>query len=301
MQIKEILERLKADNRPFTAAGNTEEEISGFSSIYNYRQGTITWLRHLSTLDALESEAPPFYSCVITKTGAARVSNIKCQIWTNDPKDVFFWIIDTFYGKEKEAGVSPKADVEEGALIGQNVSIGAFSYISSDAVIGDNCRIGSNITIKGKVCIGNNVTIQSGAVIGEDGFAFIKHDKVPSFVKHFGGVTIEDGVSIGAQTCICRGAIDDTLIKEHAKIDNLCHIAHNVIIGRRTIIIAGAVIMGSVHIGDDCWVATSMIRDQRRVGDNCVVGMGSVVVNDIPSGMTVAGNPAKPFERKEKI
>ena len=86
MQIKEILERLKADNRPFTAAGNTEEEISGFSSIYNYRQGTITWLRHLSTLDALESEAPPFYSCVITKTGAARVSNIKCQIWTNDPK-----------------------------------------------------------------------------------------------------------------------------------------------------------------------------------------------------------------------
>ena len=301
MHIKEILETLQANNKSFTVEGSTEEEILGFSSIYNYRLGTLTWLRHLSTLDELGSKAPVYYSCIITKTGASRIPNAKCQIRTDDPKDIFFWIIDTFYGKEKESEISSKAFVEEGALIGKNVSIGAFTSVSSGAVIGDNCRIGSNVTIMGKVIIGNNVTIQSGAVIGEDGFAFIKHNNIPSFVKHFGGVTIEDDVSIGSQTCICRGAIDDTVIKEHAKIDNLCHIAHNVVIGRRSIVIAGTVIMGSVHVGDDCWIATSMIRDQRCVGDNCVVGMGSVVVKDIPNNTTVAGNPAKPIERKEEI
>ena len=143
--------------------------------------------------------------------------------------------------------------------------------------------------------------IQSGAVLGEDGFAFIKEDNAQKFVKHYGGVTLENHVSIGSQTCVCRGAIDDTYIGEYSKIDNLCHIAHNVIIGKRTIVVCLSAVMGSVHIGDDCWVATSMIRDQRHVGDNCVIGMGSVVVKDIPNGTTVAGNPAKPFVRKEKI
>lgn len=301
MKIKDMLNFYNRTNVKYSADGNTDLEIDGYSSIYQYKDGTVSWLRKASTLDDPKFKMPDIFTCVITKDGMPRIPNVKCQIWVDNPKDAFFDILEEFWGEKNEAVISPQAIVESGAVIGENVSIGPFTYISSQTVIGDGTRIGSNVTIKGKVTIGKECVIQSGAVIGEDGFAFIKEDSAQKFVKHYGGVTLEDYVSIGAQTCVCRGAIEDTLIKEYAKIDNLCHIAHNVVIGKRTIVVCLTAVMGSVHIGDDCWIATSMIRDQCYVGDGCVVGMGAVVVKDVPDNTTVAGNPAMPFERREKI
>lgn len=301
MRIIEILHFFKKNNTRFNIDGDSQIEIEGYSSIYKYRRGTISWLRKISTLEDPEFNMPKEFTCVITQEGTPRLVNVRCQIWVNDPKNAFFDLLEEFWGEKKIITISPQAVVEKGAIIGKNVSIGPFSYISSKTIIGDGTEIGANVTIKGKVKIGKNCVIQSGAVLGEDGFAFIKEDNTQKFIKHYGGVTLEDHVSIGSQTCVCRGAIDDTYIKEYAKIDNLCHIAHNVVIGKRTVVVCLTAIMGSVHIGDDCWIATSMIRDQRSVGKECVVGMGSVVVTDVPSGMTVAGNPAEPFERKEKI
>ncbi len=301
MKITDILEFYKRTKTKYSADGNADLGIEGYSSIYQYKDGTVSWLRKISTLDNPRFKMPGTFTCVITQDGMPRIPNAKCQIWVGNPKDAFFDALEEFWGEKAEISISSQAVIEDGAIIGDNVSIGPFTYISSKTVIGDGTRIGSNVMIKGKVTIGKDCVIQSGAVLGEDGFAFIKEDDAQKFVKHYGGVTLEDHVSIGSQTCVCRGAIEDTLIKEYAKIDNLCHIAHNVVIGKRSIVVCLTAVMGSVHIGDDCWVATSMIRDQRHVGDGCVVGMGAVVVKDVPDKATVAGNPAKPMERKEKI
>ncbi len=301
MRIGDIIEFFKSSNIPFTADGDMNQELSGYSSIYQYRRGTISWLRKAATLEDADFCMPESFACLITQEGMKNIANAKCQIQVKNPKDVFFDVLEKFWGEEDAAVISPKAVIEDGAVIGRNVSIGPFTYVSSKTIIGDGSRIGSNVTIKGKVAIGKNCVIQSGAVIGEDGFAFLKEDNALKFMKHYGGVTLEDHVSVGAQTCVCRGAIDDTRLMEYAKVDNLCHIAHNVVIGKRTIVVAGTVIMGSVRIGHDCWVATSMIRDQRQVKDNCVIGMGAVVVKDVAEGTTVAGNPAGPFQRKENI
>ena len=301
MKIADCLVFLQNSHTAFQVDGNTDQCIDGYSSIYQYCAGTLSWLRKMDTLEDEAFHMPESFTCVITQNGTPRIENAVCQIWVDNPKEAFFDILEEFWGEKEIAQISPLAVVENGAVIGNNVSIGPFTFVSSQTVIGDGSKVGSNVTLKGKVHIGKDCVIQSGAVLGEDGFAFIKEGDAQKFVKHYGGVTLEDHVSIGSQTCVCRGAIDDTHIQEYAKIDNLCHIAHNAVIGKRAIVVAGAVVMGSVHVGDDSWVATSMIRDQRRVGDNCVVGMGAVVVKDVPSGTTVAGNPAKPFERKEKI
>lgn len=300
MKISDILAFYENAKTGYSVDGAIDLPIYGYSSIYQYKKGTVSWLRKISTLNDSGFKMPDTFTCVITPKGMSRISNAMCQIWVDNPKDAFFDILEEFWGEKTEATISSQAIIESGAIIGKNVSVGPFTYISSNAVIGDGTRIGSNVTIKGKVTIGKECVIQSGAVLGEDGFAFIKEDNAQKFVKHYGGVTLEDHVSIGSQTCVCRGAIEDTLIKEYAKIDNLCHIAHNVVIGKRTIVVCLTAVMGSVHIGDDCWVATSMIRDQRHVGDGCVVGMGAVVVRDVPDNTTVAGNPAEPFERREE-
>lgn len=301
MRIRDVIVFLKSAGIPFKADGDVDQELRGYSSIYQYRRGTISWLRKAATLEDDGFCLPESFTCLIIQEGMPKIANAKCQIQVKNPKDVFFDVLEEFWGEEDAAVISPGAMIEDGAVIGRNVSIGPFTHISSKTVIGDGSRIGSNVTIKGKVTIGKGCVIQSGAVIGEDGFAFLREGDALKFMKHYGGVTLEDHVSVGAQTCVCRGAIDDTCLMEYAKVDNLCHIAHNAVIGRRTVVVAGTVVMGSVRIGHDCWVSTSMIRDQRRVKDNCVIGMGAVVVKDVAQGATVAGNPAGPFQRKEKI
>ena len=302
MSAEKILSFLEQSAVPYEKTGDASVQVSGFSSIYHYKPGTLSWLRKPETLASEEFTYSGKIQCLITGADAPDLDIALCQIKVADPRAVFFSVVDAFWGQLSNKGISEHCCIEDGAKIGLGTEVGAFSHISSEATIGSNCRIGSNVTIRGKVHIGDRCVIQSGAVIGEDGFAYTKDDAGQlHFVKHYGGVWIGDDVSIGANACVCRGTIDDTVIMDMAKVDNLCHIAHNVVLEERVEVIAGAVIMGSVHVGAGSWIATSAIRDQRKIGKNCVVGMGAVVVRDVPSGTTVVGNPAKPFERKEDI
>ena len=302
MNVEQIVKSLTDNGFAFQVAGRCDTQIVGFSSIYNYKPDTITWLRKVETLQAEDFVYPAEIACLITGMDAPDIDIAVCQIKVKDPRAAFFFVVDTFWGEETNTGISPKAFIEEGASIGSGTQIGAYTAISSQATIGKDCKIGNNVSICGRVHIGDRCVIQSGAVIGEDGFAHTTGENGDLvFVKHYGGVWIGDDVSIGSCTCVCRGTIDDTVLMNMCKVDNLCHIAHNVVLGERVRVIAGAVVMGSVHVGKDSWVATSMIRDQRNVGEKAVIGMGAVVVKDVPDGVTVAGNPAKVFERKEKI
>jgi UDP-3-O-[3-hydroxymyristoyl] glucosamine N-acyltransferase len=142
--------------------------------------------------------------------------------------------------------------------------------------------------------IGNNVKFGPGCVIGNNGFGFERReDGILVRFPSFGGVVIEDDVEIGSNVCIDRGTFGNTVIGKGTKIDNLVHVAHNTQIGKNCLIVAHAMIAGSVKIGDNCWISASYIRDGKTIGDNTTVGIGAVVVTDIPSNDVVVGVPAK--------
>jgi UDP-3-O-[3-hydroxymyristoyl] glucosamine N-acyltransferase len=151
-----------------------------------------------------------------------------------------------------------------------------------------------------KIVIGENTEICDTAIIGNEGFGFEPDENGDLvFFPHFCGVIIGDNVRVGSHTCIDRGNLRDTIINSNVKIDNLVHIAHNVIIGKNTMVVAGSVICGSVEIGESCFIgANSVIREHLKIGNNVIIGMGSVVTKNIPDNEVWAGNPAKKLRNK---
>jgi UDP-3-O-[3-hydroxymyristoyl] glucosamine N-acyltransferase len=153
--------------------------------------------------------------------------------------------------------------------------------------------------------IGNNVIIHSGTTIGSDGYGYIQdennnHNKV----SQIGNVIIEDFVEIGSNVCIDRGTIGSTIIKKGTKIDNLVHIAHNVVIGERNLIIAQVGIAGSTQIGNDVIIAgQSGINGHLKIGNNCIIMGRSGVTKNLENFSKVSGFPAKDYKQdaKEKI
>lgn len=208
-------------------------------------------------------------------------------------------------GPAIDPGARLEADVRlaPGVVLGQDAQIGARTRIGPNAVIGPgvaigrDCRIGANVTI---LCalIGDRVTVESGAVIGEAGFGVAIGRDAPADVPQLGRVIIQDGVSIGACTAIDRGAFEDTVIGENSKIDNLCHIAHNTMIGR-SVIMAGQVgLAGSVRINDSVILAGRVgVADHVEIGAGARLGAGSGHLRSVPAGETWSGYPARPLQR----
>lgn len=163
-----------------------------------------------------------------------------------------------------------------------------LSYIHQSAVINYDC-----------VEIGKNVRIGPNCTIGFEGFGFEEneegsHESFP----HIGNVILGDYVEVGGNTCIDRGALEDTIIGEGTKIDNLVHIAHGVKIGKNCLVVALTCIGGGVEIGNGAYLGIGCsIRNQIRIGEKAFIGMGAVVVKDVDPGVTVIGNPAKPMKR----
>lgn len=215
------------------------------------------------------------------------------------PRLAFMRAIDRFFPAPRPAsGVHPRAVVDPEASIDPTASIGACTVVGRGSSVGARTILHPNVTIYGGVRIGADVVIHSGTVIGADGFGYERsEDGTLEKFPHIGGVVIENGVEIGSNTSVDRGSLGDTVIKRRARIDNQCHISHNVVVGADSAVIAQSMVGGSVAIGDSAWLApAAIVINQGRIGAGATVGLGAVVVKDVAPGTTVMGSPAVPAE-----
>lgn len=210
-------------------------------------------------------------------------------------------------------GISRDAVIHESSRIGESPSIYPLVFVGKEAVIGDEVtlfpgvfvgdrvRIGNrtviypNVTIMRDCVVGNEVIIHAGTVIGSDGFGFVRDGSVNVKFPQTGIVQIDDHVEIGANNTIDRAALGKTWIKSGVKTDNLVQIAHNVVIGEDTIVVAQTGISGSVRIGREVVLGGQVaISDHLEIGDRVMIGSRSGVAKSIPSGEVVSGTPTMP-------
>lgn len=200
-------------------------------------------------------------------------------------------------GLEDGVRLGPGAVVGPGAQIGRGTVIGPNAVIGPGVAIGRDCQIGPNTSI-GFALIGDRVRIYAGAVIGEAGFGAAPGPGGLVDLPQLGRVIIQDGVTIGANTCIDRGAYEDTVIGENTKIDNLVQIAHNVRVGRNCVMAAHTGVSGSVTIGaGSAFGGRAGVTDHVLIGEGARIGAAAGVMKDVPDGETWGGMPARPMRQ----
>jgi UDP-3-O-[3-hydroxymyristoyl] glucosamine N-acyltransferase len=207
-------------------------------------------------------------------------------------------------GAELGPGVSiqPHAVIEPGVRIGARTVIGAGSYIGHESVLGEDCLVYPRVVVRERSKIGNRVILHCGAVVGSDGFGYEFQKGCHVKIPQTGYVQIDDDAEIGANAAIDRGRFDRTWIQAGAKIDNLVQIAHNVIIGRHSIIVAQAGISGSTTLGDYVTIAGQAgIVGHIHIADQATVTAQSGVSKDVPAKTVVAGRHARPLRESLRL
>lgn len=178
--------------------------------------------------------------------------------------------------------------IDETAIIHSTANIA-----SRNVRIGKNTIIYPNATILENSIIGDNCVVMTGTVVGSEGYEVIEIDGINRIVSHAGWSIIKNNVQIETNTVVCKGLFPtrNTIIEEEVTIDNLVHVAHGVQIGRRSKIVAHAVLSGNITIGENVWIGPSaVITNGIIIGDNAKVSLGAVVIRNVPSGCTVSGN-----------
>lgn len=222
--------------------------------------------------------------------------------------------------KTQKKGIEEMSYIAQSAKIGENIYVGSFAYISEKTVVGENCKIYPHVFIDENVTIGNNVIlysgvkiyagctigdntiIHSGAVIGSDGFGFApQSDGSYHKISQIGNVVIGANVEIGANTTIDRAVMGSTKIEEGVKLDNLIQIAHNVEIGKYTVMASQTGISGSTKIGEKCVFGGQVgLAGHLKIGDNVKLGAQSGIMSNIEDGSEIIGSPAIPIKNYYK-
>jgi len=291
--------------------GNENATVNTFAKIEDGRPGAISFLSN------------PKYTHYIYDT-LSSVVLINEDVELEQPVKATLIRVDNAYEgiarllqfyeqmKPRKTGIDPLASISEKARIGENVYIGAFACIGDDVVIGDGTQIfphtviGDRVTIGRQTTIfpnvtvyqgckiGNNVTIHAGSVIGADGFGFAPNQEGYDKIPQIGIVVIEDDVEIGANTCIDRSTMGQTVIHKGVKLDNLIQVAHNCEIGENTVMSAQVGLAGSTKVGSWCMVGGQAgfsghihVADKTFVGAQC-----GVIKNTKGDGETLIGSPA---------
>ncbi|HET9942549.1 MAG TPA: UDP-3-O-(3-hydroxymyristoyl)glucosamine N-acyltransferase, partial [Terriglobia bacterium] len=250
-----------------TLKGRSDLALEGVASLKNAGPADLSYAEEKFHEDARASKA----GCILVKSGTFLGQNI---ILVPNPKLAFAKAAEWLYHEASaETFVHPTAVVEPDVVIGKGTRIGPGCAIGAGVRIGDDCVVHPRVTIYPNVEIGNNVIIHAGAVIGADGFGFVRDgDRYVKFPQ-VGRVVIEDDVEIGANTCIDRGSLETTVIRRGVKLDNLIQIAHNVDIGAHTVIAAQTGISGSSSVGDHSILGGQVgIGEHARLDSNTIIG-----------------------------
>jgi UDP-3-O-[3-hydroxymyristoyl] glucosamine N-acyltransferase len=313
MRLRELAEKLGC-----RLVGNGEIDVRGLAPFDEAEDGDVTFVAHPRYLLELEASRA---SAVILKEGVPASS--KPTLLASNPYLAFVRALHLFYPPERPTpGVHPSTILGPGVRLAEGVSIGPLSYIEEGVVIGPrsavgpqvyigrgssmgaDCHVYPQVMIREGVEIGDRVILHSGAVIGSDGFGYLRDQSgVRVKVPQVGRVILEDDVEIGANVTIDRATLGTTRLKRGTKIDNLVQIAHNVTVGEDTVIAALTGISGSTKIGDRVTLAGQVgIVDHVTIGDDVTIGAQAGVINDLPPGVAFWGTPAVPhFEAKRNV
>ena len=285
--------------------GNEEAAVNTFAKIEEGKEGAISFLSNpkythylyetKSTIvlinEDVELEHPVSATLIRVKNAYESVARL-LQLYESM--------------KPKKTGIDPLAFVSESANIGKDVYIAPFACIGDNVTIGDGCRIFPHVVIYEGCRIGKNVTIHAGSVIGADGFGFAPNQEGYDKIPQIGIVIIEDDVEIGANTCVDRSTMGQTIIHKGVKLDNLIQVAHNCEIGENTVMSAQVGMAGSTKIGSWCMVGGQAgfaghihVADKTFVGAQC-----GVISNTKGDGEQLIGSPAmdpKAFFKSQAI
>ena len=306
MQLSSIAERIGA-----TLIGDGNLEIKRIANLKTAQAGEISFLSDPRYREVLSQSAA---SAVIVREADVPHIGQKAALVTPDPYVAFAktaQLLDTT--PPIAVGVHPTAVVDPTATLGKDVALGAHVYVGPHAVLGDGVQLGpgvtigqgtkigaytklyANVSVYHDVSIGEHCLIQSGSVIGGDGFGYANERGRWLKIPQTGHVKIGNFVEIGACTCIDRGALDDTIIEDNVIIDNLCQIAHNVIIGSGTAVAGGTTFAGSVKIGRYCIIGgTSVFNGHITICDQVIISGMCMVMRSIDKpGIYSSGIPAQ--------
>ena len=286
--------------------GDEDLELTGISSAANGRRGDLGFLDG-DGKSAIEIN-PDISALVVNDANVARIPDGIPYIISKFPRHVHGTAAVKLFRPRHldwhgESAISPDATVDEsvkiapGAAIAPGAVIGAGTFIGANAVIGPGVQIGRNCVIGPAATvfcalIGDHVRLLSGARIGEAGFGVMPGPSGAEDAPHYGRVVLQDHVTIGANSCVDRGAFDDTILGERTRIDNLCQIAHNVVLGRSVLMAAFGGISGSVQIGDG-----TMLGGRVGIAEGVSLAASSGLFRNIEDGETWGGTPAKPLRQ----
>ena len=263
--------------------GDPDRQITRLAPLERAQPGELSFLVNPRLTSALVSSRA---GCVIVGPALAEAARARGDcIVAADPHLYFARLTQLWrrlHGGAARPGIHPSAVVEEGALVDPSASVGALCFIGRGARIGAGTVLKARVTVGEDCVIGARCLIQSGAVIGGDGFGFAPDDGAWVRIEQLGAVRIGDDVEVGANTCIDRGALDDTLIGAGVKLDNLIQIGHNVRIGEHTAMAGCTGVAGSTRIGRGCAIGGGAnILGHLEIADGVTVSATSVVTHSL--------------------
>ncbi|MBO7590593.1 MAG: UDP-3-O-(3-hydroxymyristoyl)glucosamine N-acyltransferase [Prevotella sp.] len=273
--------------------GNPDAKINTFAKIEEGREGAISFLSN-------PKYTPYIYetlsSVVLINEDVELTQPVNCTlIRVKNAYESVAKLLQLYASMmPQKTGIDPLAFVSKSAKIGENVYIAPFAYVGDNVTIGDGSRIFPHVTIYDGCKIGKNVTIHAGSVIGADGFGFAPNQEGYDKIPQIGIVVIEDNVEIGANTCVDRSTMGQTIIHKGVKLDNLIQVAHNCEIGENTVMSAQVGMAGSTKIGAWCMVGGQAgFSGHIKIADKTFVGAQSgVISNTKGNGEQLIGAPA---------
>ncbi|HEX7858864.1 MAG TPA: UDP-3-O-(3-hydroxymyristoyl)glucosamine N-acyltransferase [Verrucomicrobiae bacterium] len=296
--------------------GDSNTAISGLTSADRAKAGDLTFADNEKYFGAAESSGAS--AIIIGATAPAtttksliQVANVRVAVAQILP--LFFPPDDYPAGIDPTARVHPSAEIDSTAHIGPHCAIGARvrigaksvlmggNHLGSDCQLADDVRLFPNVVLYRATQIGRRVIIHSGTVIGSDGYGYVFDQGRHQKVLQVGNVIIEDDVEIGANAAVDRAAFGSTTIGAGTKIDNLVHVAHNVVMGKNCLVMGQCGFAGSTQLGDYAVIASqSGIAGHLKLGRQATVGAKSGVMRDVGDGETVLGIPAQPHQEMKR-